>query len=235
MTGTDPIELFNHLDPGRNLDRDDVARRDAEILAYILQQPRTASTASLSRRKPWLLGGALAVVVLATAAFAVLRTSSVSDPTAVACMVSSDPQGDVVGLAPSSDPVAACAELWTNGTLGDGAVPPLSGCVNEAGAAAVYPAGAEICSKLGLAELEAGFSDEQSRIVALQDSLADTFFADCYDLDAALVEAQRQLDASGLPGWTVVNPEPFDTSRPCAGSGLDLDMQQVLIIGVRAS
>ena len=80
-----------------------------------------------------------------------------------------------------------------------------------------------------------GFSDEQDQIVALQDSLAETFLIDCYDLDTGLAEAQRQLDASGLTGWTVVNPEPFDRSRPCAGAGPDIDTQQVLVFGARSS
>lgn len=235
MTGTDPIELFKHLDPSRHLDPDDVARRDADILAHVLQQPRTASVTARSRRRPWLVGGGLVVVVLATAAFAVLRISSVSDPTGVACMASTDPQGDVVALAPSPDPIAACAVLWSSGTLGDGEVPPLSGCVNSAGLAAVYPADSEICGRLGLAELDPGLSDDQVSVVALQDSLAETFLTDCYDLDTALAEAQRQLDASGLTGWTVVNPEPFDETRPCAGVGIDPDGQQILIFGARTS
>ena len=234
MTGTDPIEMFKHLDPSRHLDPDDVARRDAEILAHILQQPRTPSVTAWARRRPWLSGGGLAAVVLATAAFAVVRISSVSDPTGVACMASIDPQGDVVALAPSTDPVAACEVLWADGTLGDGEVPPLSGCVNTAGLAAVYPAKSEICSKLGLAELDPELSDDQTRIVALQESLTDTFLADCFDLDTAVAETQRQLDDSNLTGWTVVIPEPFDNTRPCAAAGIDPAAQQILIFGARA-
>lgn len=233
MTGTDPIEMFKHLDPSRHLDPKDVARRDADILAHILQQPRTPLVTSRSRRRPWLIGGGLAVVVFATAAFAVLRTAPVSDPTGVACMASTDPQGDVIAIAPSIDPVAACAVLWADGSLGDGEVPPLSGCVNSAGLAAVYPAGSEICSKLGLAELDPEVRDEAKSVVALQESLADTFLGNCYDLDTALAETQRQLDDSDLSGWTVVNPEPFDKTRPCAAAGIDPDAQQILIFGAR--
>ena len=236
MTGTDPIELFKHLDPSRHLDPDDVARRGSDILAYILQQPRTASDhVARSLRRPWLIGGGVAVVVLATAAFAVVRILSVSDPTGVACMASTDPRGDVVAIAPSPDPIGACAVLWSDGSLGDGEVPPLSGCVNSAGLAVVYPADSESCGELGLAELDLGLSDDQVSVVALQHSLAETFLTDCYDLDTALAEAQRQLDASGLTGWTVVNPEPFDETRPCAGPGIDLDGQRILIFGARTS
>lgn len=235
MSGSDPIELFKHLDPTRQIaSSQEAARTNEAILASVLAHSRRpVPTSRGSRRKPWMIGGGLIVVVLATAAFVVLRREPVSDPLGIACMASTDPSGDVVALPAGEDPVEACRRLWTDGTLGTGEPPPLAACINQGGAAAVFPGDSEICSRLGLAGLEPGFTPDQRRIVQLEGSLAETFGAQCFAEDEAVTETQRQLDASGLTGWTVYVPDPFGASARCAGSGIDLEQRRVLLGGVR--
>lgn len=237
MTANDPIEMFNSLDPTPYLETAsvDVEQRNDDILAYVLSQPRETDETPPTRSRPrrWIIGGGLGVAILATAAFAVLRTEPVSDPRGITCMASSDGDGDRIGLPADSDPVAACRVLWKDGTLGDGEPPSLAACINDAGAAVVFPSGDDICSRLGLAEAAPGLADDQQRIVTLQESLAATFLSDCFAQDDAIAEAQRQLDGSGLEGWTVDVPESFADSGLCAAPGIDLDNQRIFLIGGR--
>ncbi len=234
MTGTDPLELFKQLDPSKQLDPVEIEQRNAEVLQHILQQPRPSQTGVRSKRRLWLLGGGLAVVVLATAAFAFIRASTVSDPLAISCMATNELDSDNVALRNAEDPVAACSELWKTGELGDGQVPALSGCVNDAGAAVVFPSSSDICGQLGLAELAPGLPDQQSAIATLEESLVTTFADDCFEQVAAVEEAQRQLDQAALDGWTVNVPEPFPADAPCAVPGIDIDAQQIIVIGARS-
>lgn len=233
MNGTDPYKLFKQLDPSRGLDPNDIEQRNADVLREILQQPRHSKSAARSRRRSWLLGGGLAVVVLATAAFAFIRASTVSDPLAVSCMATNDLDSDTVALRSSNDPVSACGELWETGVLGTGEVPDLSGCVNATGAAVVFPSTRDICGRLGLAELEPGLTDEQRIISSLEDSLVTAFAGGCYEQAAAVDEAQRQLDETGLEDWTVSAPEPFAEDATCAVGGVDIAAQQIIVIGGR--
>ena len=233
MTGTDPFELFKQLDPSRQLDPAEIEQRNADVLREILQQPRSIDSSRTSRRKPWLLGGGLVVAVLATAAFAVIRFATVSDPLSISCMATSEVDSEIVALRNADDPIAACGELWETGILGNGEIPELSGCVNGAGAATVFPSSSDICSRLGLAELEIGLTNEQRAITTLEDSLVTTFADDCFDQDSAVEEAQRQLNEAGLDGWTINVPEPFPNDAPCAVPGIDIETQQVVVIGAR--
>lgn len=227
MNHTDPFELFKHLEPPTG----DVEQRNADILtgvrAHASRQHRGRTP------KPWLLGGGAVAIVLATAAFAVLRTSSVSDPTAVSCLATTSLDGDLVGLTASDDPVGACRQLWIDGTLGDGGVPPLTGCVNAAGAAAVVPAEGTICNRLGLAELEPGLNDEQQTVLDVNESLIELFGGECFEQDAAVEEVRRQLDAAGLDDWAVDVPEPFGNEQPCAVPGVDTENRRIFVIGAR--
>jgi hypothetical protein len=228
MKPTDPIELFNQLEPPAP---NDAADRNAAILAAVHQHARTSRTKRA--RNPWIVGGSAVAVVLATAAFALVWTASVSDPTAVSCYETVDLNGDLVGLAASDDPVAACRQLWLDGTLGTGDVPPLTACVNEAGAAAVIPDEAASCNRLGLAELEAGLTDDQQAILEINETLIDLFSNECFDQNAAIAAVQEQLDEAGLDEWTVDAPEPFDPATPCAIPGIDNDNRRIIVIGAR--
>lgn len=185
------------------------------------------------RGRRWIVVGGISVVALATAAFAVLRSEPASEPTVIACLATEDLQGDVVAIRASETPIEACAELWRNGTLGTGEVPELTACVNEGGAAAIFPSDRTICERLNLPALEPGVGDEQAAIVTLDETLQAVFADTCFEQDAAVVEAQRLLDQPGLDGWTVAVAEDFPAGSECAGTGILAQDKIILLLGVR--
>jgi hypothetical protein len=232
MTKTDPFEQFNALNP--RLDNDDDGP-DEELLARILAQPRTVGNGRPSRRRLWIVAGTVAVAGLATVAFAMLRYSPASEPTRIACAATDDPDGDVVCLPGAVDPVAACAELWTDGTLGSGATPPLAACVNDAGAVVVLPGeSSAVCTRAGfdLLDLDADTSDAAG-VLALEERLIDTFLNDCYGQDDALAEVRRILDDEGFADSAVTLAEDFPDGLDCAGISVDASEQNVIVAGVR--
>ncbi len=235
MTRTDPFELFKALNPLHDDPATDPGAVDEELLARIVAEPRTVGPSRPSRRRLWVVAGTVAVAGLATAAFAVLRTSSPTEPTAITCAATSDPAGDVVGLAGAPDPVAACAELWANGTLGTGTVPPLAACVNDAGAAIVLPGDpTTVCSRAGFDLLDQDADNTAAlSILDLEAELIDTFLNDCYGQDDALAETRRTLDDNGYLDWTVTLAEDFPDGIDCAGIGIDASNQTVIVAGVR--
>ncbi len=177
----------------------------------------------------------MVVVVLATAAFALLRHDRASNPATVVCYRTVDVNGDRAALEPSLDPVAACAAPWRDGTFSTDGPPALVGCVNAAGVAAVFP-GVEsdgVCSRLGLPALVLGRSADQDAIVALQGHLADTFLSACFDQNASLAKAQELLGASGLKGWKVQLAEAFPPGLDCGAPGVLADAKTVLVGGGR--
>ena len=257
---TEPFDRFKDLNPFTGEpDSGELDDRDTELLHRIMAQPIERDEQLLtsivaeqdahltgpeagsmpdggarSRRPLWLVTAAVATVALATAAFAVLRTERATVPNAVACHATADLLGDVAGLGGSADPIAACAEVWARGDFGgDGVVPPLTACVNSGGAAAVFPGGAETCDQLGLPALEPGFTDEQQAAVDLQDRLATVFLESCFDQEAAVAEAERQLELLGLTDWTVRVTEEFPVGEPCAAPGILAVERVVFFAGVR--
>jgi hypothetical protein len=170
------------------------------------------------------------VAVVATAAFTYLHREQASNPTGVLCYATADLDGDRAVLPPDIDPVAACQKPWTDGTFSHAGAPPLAGCVNDAGVATVLPGDQSVCSRLGLADLEPGRSDDQQAIVELGDRLQEAFSADCIHQDDAMVLAQQLLDESGLAGWTVQLAEDFPAGMEC-GLGSVLPETNTVIVG----
>ena len=237
---SDPFELFRAMNPFDGRDTEDLSSADEELLARILTTPIEEQPEDLSqrpsRRRLAIIASAVVIATLATAAFASLRSQPVTNPVAVVCYATADVvDGDRVGLGSELDPIEACRAVWRDGDLKtDGSVPPLVGCVNAAGAAAVFPGEGDVCERLGLPTLEEGLSDEQVSIIEMQDSLIDTFLDRCFTEDAAVAEARRQLEAAGLEDWTAQVAEAFPDDGPCAGVGVDPDQEIVILVGVRS-
>lgn len=245
MSGRDPFELLSELNPFVD-EFGGFGDADEALLLRILETPVTAtqtkepvgsreSAVSRARgRGPWVIGGVVALVVLSTAAFAVLRRDRASDPTGVLCYATADVDaGDRAVLPPSDDPVAACAVPWSDGTFSRAGAPALVGCVNDAGVATVFPGDPSVCSQLGLAELEPGRTVEQQAVVDLGDRLIDAFTNECVDQDDAVPVAQGLLDASGLEGWTVQLAEDFPHGLECGIATPLPDTRTVIVGGAR--
>lgn len=235
---TDPFELFRSMSPLDNSESGELSATDEQLLARILatpvdEQPGVAKQRP-TRRRLAVATGVVMTAALATAAFTFLRSEPVTNPTAVSCYSTADLGGDIVGLGSSADPIEACRAVWREGDLRtDGTVPPLVGCVNAAGAAAVFPGEGDVCERLGLPNLEAGLTDEQVAIIELQETLIDTFLDRCFTEDEAVAEARRQLDAAGLDNWTAEPAEAFPVGLSCAGVGVDPNNELVIVVGVR--
>jgi hypothetical protein len=233
MSGRDPFDVVAELNPFAG-EFDEFTDADEALLLRILETPVTGRTRTASRsgsrRRRWLVGGAVGVAVVATAAFTYLHRERASNPTGVLCYATADIDGDRAVLPPDADPVAACQGPWTDGTFSHAGAPPLAGCVNDAGVATVLPGDPSVCSRLGLAELEPGRSDEQQAIVELGDRLAEAFSADCIHQDDAMVLAEQLLDESGLEGWTVQLAEDFPPGMEC-GLGSVLPETKTVIVG----
>jgi len=235
---TDPFDLFRALNPFDD-EPDELSTADEQLLARILATPveptSTEASRPPTRRRLAVVAGLVATASLATAAFTFLRSEPVTNPTAVVCYATADViDGDRVGLGSTDDPVAACSAEWRDGELRtDGSVPPLVGCVNEAGAAAVFPGAGDVCERLGLPNLEQGLTDDQIAITKVQDTLIDLFLDRCFAEDDAVAEARRQLNAAGLDNWTAKPAETFTEDLPCAGVGVIVDEKVVIVVGVR--
>lgn len=236
---TDPFELFRAMNPHDRRATDELSPADEALLARILATPTDQHPESLSprppRRRMVVVASVVAMVTLVTAAFASISREPVTNPVAVACYATADViNGDLVGLGSELDPIEACRAVWRDGDLKtDGSVPPLVGCVNAAGAAAVFPGEGDICQQLGLPTLEEGLSDEQLAIIEMQDSLIETFLGRCFNEADALAEARHELDTAGLEDWTAQAAEAFPADSPCAGMGVDPNQELVIVFGIR--
>jgi hypothetical protein len=236
MSGRDPFDVVANLNPFAG-EFDEFTDADEALLLRILESPVTgptpAASRSRSRRQAWFVGGVVGVMVVATAAFTYLHREQASNPTGVLCYATADIDGDRAVLPPDVDPVAACHKPWTDGTFSQAGAPPLAGCVNDAGVATVFPGDQSVCSRLGLAELEPGRSDEQQAIVDLGDRLYEAFYADCIRQDDAIPLAQQLLDDSGLQGWTVQLAEDFPAGSECGVGSAMSDTRTVIVLGGR--
>lgn len=227
MSRIDPFELLRRLNPIRHEEYTDA---DEQLLSRILAMP--IPSRRRSPRRLWIAGG-VGVAVLATAAWGVLRTEEPTDPTGIACHADLAPAAQIVALGPADDPVAACADAWRTGLFGNEPVPPsLHGCVSSTGLAAVYPGGSEVCSRLGLAQLQPIEEPDTQRIVRLQELAAQTFgFGDCIDESSAVAIAQGLIDEVGLEDWTVKQVSNYGADRPCTASGVDVESKTLNVGG----
>ncbi len=192
-----------------------------------------------------LLGGATA--------YGLLR-GGVTKPQTVACYESADPGANLTGTAVGTDgPIAACAELWRRGKIGDGGpVPPLVECVLDSGVAGVFPAppGSDVCARLNLpsppstaapptpapgpASSPAPGADLSARISAFRDAVAPTFVeSPCVEPNAAVALVRRELDRAGLTDWTIRSGDGpgggFNEARPCASYSLRPETKEVVL------
>lgn len=233
MSERDPFDLLMALSPVATLSVE--LPTDDDLLASILASA-DAALPPINRprrrtRRRWIVAG-VGTAALATAAFAVVHRRSPDVPTQISCYgeASASPS-EQVGLPAFADPVAACAELWRNGTLGTDGAPPLSACVTEGGIIAVVPGDPEVCADLGMAQWVGDFDDEEERVIALQDALITVSSTRCIPHDEAAAVLDDLLDAYGLDGWTVVDQGRFSAERPCAVLAMDPATEQVLYFG----
>lgn len=188
----------------------------------------------------------LASLVGGTVAYALLR-NDVTKPQTVACYEQADLEArtEVVSVE-EGGPVAACAELWRRGVLGEGGVvPPLAVCTLASGVAAVFPEspGRDTCAisppaptppSPGEPPLPAPppSGDVNAQVLALRDALLPQFIdAACVDPVVATGIVRRELDRAGLGDWTVSGGESgFTAERPCATLSFRTEAREIVLV-----
>jgi hypothetical protein len=185
---------------------------------------------------------AIAVVLLTTAAWAVIHRRNGLDPVSILCL--NQPRTFAMPEAPgpplqgvqaelSGDPVAACGPVWTTPQFDQPAQnpPPLVTCVLPSGVLAVLPgAGPSVCDQIGSARWTGRFRDDRVKLTSLADRLISlsgnhACLEESQATDAATA-AVRDLE---LRNWRVKSIERPSEASPCATFGFDFSKRFVEI------
>ena len=232
-TERDPFDILRGHDP---VNRTELPDADSPTARTLFEQITASSPSSLGRRRVLLAVAVLAIAAVAATTWAAL-TRDVS-AVSVTCYATTSLDGDRVGVAPSDVPsVEACIDPWADGPLTNpavspGEVPPLSACVAEDGALAVFPTNdPTVCEDLGLAELNPSQpTDGLASIAAARESIVAYIAGEaCASIDDAQVRIRTILDGHGLTDWTIES-QPPRADRPCASIAFDVDTQTVIVV-----
>ena len=231
MSEPDPFDLFRRLQPPAA--ESDAARDDA-LLATVLAAPHGSVGRGVRRprrRTRWIAAGVVTAGALATAAWKLESREHAPNPLTLACFRTASLETDIAVIEPSADPVGACAAPWTDGTFGTGPVPELHACVSPTGIAAVFPGGADVCTVLGLHDLDSSFTAEEQKLLQLQDQLSTNLAAGCFGVDEARQQAEQMLADLHITGWHVDVTGPPDAQVPCIAAGFDPQHRQIFLGG----
>lgn len=214
--------------------------RAKELLARIVSTPQPDEPPRRLGRRSFRLAVVLAVVAAITIAAAYVWTRVIEAPDAVACYQTVDLDADIAA-APSGGPATAeaCIPVWRDGILVNpeigepGTVPPLTACVSNQGALAVFPSDdTTICSRFDLAYPDTESQSEADLLREVQDQLI-TYFqsADCIPIETATSEVRRILDQAQLTEWNIQG-QPASDERPCASHSFDAPSRTVFLVPV---
>jgi hypothetical protein len=237
----DAFDLLHETNPVvlSEVEGPDSPRAEA-LLASILATPRPPSErrALLPRRLRVVI--VLAAVIAATTAAAWIWTRRIELPQSVICFESVDLESDRAGGPSSASATAeACEVVWQDGILHNpvlgppGSVPPLTACVAESGALAVFPTDdSTVCRTLGLADPEPSGQEDADRLRQLSDGLITYFQSSpCIGIEEAEREVRRMLAEAGLDNWAVQS-QPAPVDRPCASHSLDPRAETVHLVPI---
>ena len=237
----DPFDVLGGFDPIDENDLPDPHSEEADALLerIVAEQRSPERLAPTPRWRRTAVIAFAAVVVIAAVAMTFRFALQLSTP-AVTCYEAVDLDSNRFGFGADGFPtVESCRSPWLDGTLQSadvaaGEVPPLTGCVTEAGDLAVFPSDeAGVCEALGLADLvPSQRQDGLSEIAMANERLNAVFLgSECIPFAEAEGTVRAILDESGLAGWSV---EIDEQSRglPCASYALDVSNQTVILIGI---
>jgi hypothetical protein len=207
------------------------------ILATSRQKERPRRFLSRRRLVLAVVFGLLSIASTTTAW--VLLTREVRRPR-MACYEAVSLHADRVALtSPRTLDAIECAPEWDEGVLVNpavaqrGEVPPLTACVTDIGAVAVFPSrNPRVCEELGLATPEPESGERQERILELERALV-AYFAQgrCIPVTEAKTQVAKILQDYGLKGWRV-EMMPGPSERPCASFSLDAEEQVVHLVPI---
>jgi len=234
---TDPFDVLRtHVRAVALLERPTAAPDD--LVAAITDASPSAPVIPLrsGHRRRWMAtGGAVAIVVVGGAGVAAFRgerpDAQIRD---VICRSTAKLDSSGFAVNAGSDPIAACAALWTTGRLPDvdrptsaGTVPRLAACTGMDRSIEVYPlSAAASCSDLGLLDADPTFAATDA-VMQLQRRIADTINAEsCVSGLAAVGAARSALDELKLSSWTITEP---DGPVECAAISVDVGSSMVVV------
>ena len=233
MNERDIFDALREIDPADRIDPTDAAQIKARVHARVLAQ--------VSARRPGgrrvIVAVAVAVLALASIAAAVYLTRQPTQVAGIGC--AEDLTLDVVHVIPPTgtlDP-QQCAALWADGIIVNpavapaGQVPPLLGCVNDAGTLVVFPTDDQgLCERLGMVNYMPP-SDATSSIVEVENRLVERINPQtCPSFDDTEQLIEQTLDAAGLDDWTVTVSQPPTDQRPCPSLSFRSDLHQIVIV-----
>jgi len=234
MNESDIFDALREVDPAAGIDPAETAQIKARVRARVLDQ----ASPRLARRRV-LLVVAVAVLALAAAAAALYLTRQPTQISGIGC--AADVGLDavyVVEPAGGLDP-EQCAPLWADGTITNpdvvpaGKVPPLVGCVNDAGTLMVLPTDDPgVCERLGMAVYTPAAKDTDS-MVDVRNRLVEQINPQvCPSFDDARRIAEDALADAGIDDWTVVVSRPPTDQRPCPSLSFDSSTRRILLVPI---
>jgi hypothetical protein len=210
-----------------------VAGTEERLRAMILAERDALN--STERRRSWLprwarIGVVPAIVAVSiAAAYATTRPATPSAGIQCFTQPSTTSSASVISVDGQS-PESACATLWGQGKLDHSStsVPSFVACDGGTGSIDVFPSSdAQLCDKLGLGPVPAGYSAEAQSFAPLENNLVSKFMASrCPDPKQARQWVQAELNRNGFTDWSIKDGEGvdgtgFSPERPCASLAFD--------------
>jgi hypothetical protein len=234
---TDPFdELRTHVRAVALLERPTTTPDDLIAMVTDANPSAPVTVLQARRRRRWLAaGGAVAIVVAGSAGVAAFRgerpDAQIPD---VICRSTDRLDSSSLAVDAGSDPIGACAALWSTGQLpdvdratGTGAVPRLAACTGAGRSLEVYPLpiGAG-CADLGLLDADPSFAADDP-VAALQQRIIETINSEsCLSAPDAVAAAASLLDELGLSSWAVTEPRE---AVGCAAISVDVDASTLVV------
>lgn len=239
MSRPDPFELLGAADSVPDASRLRLPRGVADDVVA----GRTPSLRHRRRRTTAMIGVVvLGVSAVAAAAFVARRQPSTT--ISVGCYAEAHLDADtaVVATEPPGA-VETCAQLWREGHIGSGSVPPLQACVLREGAIGVFPGeDPSVCAGLGNNTAPAPPPEEiappagTGNVDGLRTDLAAADRGvSCLEPDVARSVAEAALRRHGFRGWEIevgggATGKGFDDERPCATFQVKEEQQVLLLV-----
>jgi hypothetical protein len=236
----DPFDVLSDHNPVAANEVPDAGSAPARRLLNEITAPRIPDLAR-RRRVRRVIAIAAAALLLAAAAWATL-VRDVTEPSGIGCYQTDDLDSARVVVRPTGEAaVESCIGPWRDGTLTNsdippGSIPPLTGCVTDSGALAVFPTDdPEVCERLGLASPNPAPSEDIEPLIELQNRLVDYFSTTrCADTETAADDITDMVGDVGLNEWTI-QTQPPHPERPCASFSLDAGRNTIHIVPIPAS
>ena len=241
----DPLVILQEIRPvadHRRLEYGEVPHAEA-LLAHIVERDATRPSHVLGRRRRPLAvaaGVVAASLVVTSAAAALWWQSRSTDHRVLACYAGASTDADRYELQidAGDDPVAACAVLWTDGTIATAGQPSSQVCSTSTGTTAVVPGDdPSACALAGLelfdaADGDGATLDDQRTVDRLSTRLVESFVDVCLDEQASRAAAESVLDDEGLDDWNVVVAVPFSAQRRCGAADVDAAERTIMIAAI---